>query len=115
MKYGHTPRPHEDSGLQPERTILAWARTTVSFFVAAAIFLRWLPHYGPQLGVLVILAAAAAIAIYASQRRRYAEQARGLSRQAIRADVSAVFWMTAVVVLVGIAGVWIVVAETPTV
>lgn len=48
MTHNHPDdRPHGDPGLQPERTVLAWGRTTLTLVTASAIFLRWIPEHGP--------------------------------------------------------------------
>ncbi|QCO96454.1 DUF202 domain-containing protein [Arthrobacter sp. 24S4-2] len=60
---------HGDSGLQPERTDLAWGRTTMAMVVAAAVFLRWLPHHGWFVGTLVAAATVTAHAINFTQKR----------------------------------------------
>ncbi|MFB0833668.1 DUF202 domain-containing protein [Arthrobacter halodurans] len=107
MRPGPSPpqyRPHGDAGLQPERTVMAWGRTMVSFLVASAVFLRWLPHYGPAIAVLVGLATAAALGIYATQRRRYARHAAGIQAGALRADVAAVLWTTGLLLALGATG-----------
>ncbi|GAA4283971.1 DUF202 domain-containing protein [Brevibacterium daeguense] len=97
-------RLHSDPGLQPERTALSWARTTVAFLVTSAIFLRWLPHYGLLSLVPTMLAAVAALAIYLPQRRRYAQHSRELEHGGLQADPVAVIWMTAVPVVLGACG-----------
>ena len=103
-------RPHGDAGLQPERTVMAWGRTMVSFFVASAVFLRWLPHYGAAMVVLVALATVAAVGIYATQRRRYARHSAGIEAGAARADAAAVLWTTGLLLVLGGFGLWVVLA-----
>lgn len=64
-------RMHGDTGLQPERTILAWGRTMMALVAVSAIFLRWLPHHGLPILALFAVAVSAAAAINLTQRRRY--------------------------------------------
>jgi uncharacterized membrane protein YidH (DUF202 family) len=93
---------HQDPGLQPERTLLSWGRTAMALFVAALFFLRWLPHYGVSILVLVAAAAATAGGIYATQRSRYSVRVHGIAAERFHPDVSAVFWTSGSVLLLGI-------------
>jgi hypothetical protein len=102
------PRLHEDPGLQPERTVMAWGRTMMSLFVVSAVFVRWLPYYGWWMVALIAVAGAAAAGIYATQRRRYAEQSRGIVRGRIRADAAAVAWTATAVLALGTLGIAVV-------
>lgn len=95
---------HEDPGLQPERTVLSWRRTALALFTAALVFLRWLPHYGPWILVLVAAAGAVALAIYLTQRRRYTARVRGIAGEGFSADVTAVCWLSGSVLLIGVLG-----------
>lgn len=72
--------PGRDTGLQPERTSLAWGRTMTALVGASLLFLRWIPAHGGFAGVLVAAALATALAIYLSQRRRYARSVAGVTR-----------------------------------
>ncbi|MFC7403207.1 DUF202 domain-containing protein [Citricoccus sp. GCM10030269] len=96
---------HQDPGLQPERTVMSWDRTLLALFVVAALFLRWYATVG--LGALApaMLCGAAALLIHLTQRRRYALQATGIARERVEADVFAVLWMVALVVLLAVLGI----------
>lgn len=101
-------RAHLDPGLQPERTVMSWGRTTLSLCVAGSIFLRWIPHYGVGALVMVMLAVGLAGGIYLTQRRRYDVRARGIAEERIHADVAAVLWMSASVLAIGTLGLVVV-------
>lgn len=102
------PPLHEDPGLQPERTVLAWGRTLLLFTTVAAVFLRWLPRYGALMLVLALLAAAVAGAIYVTQRLRYRRQSRGISDESLEPDVAAVLVTSAATCALGVLGVVVV-------
>lgn len=90
----HEPIEIADAGLQPERTIFAWNRTMVSFLVVSAVFLRWLPHYGVGMILLIALSSSMAFGILLSQRARYRRMALGVKHEKVGADVVAVLMTT---------------------
>jgi uncharacterized membrane protein YidH (DUF202 family) len=102
---------HQDPGLQPERTVMSWGRTTLSLCVAALVFLRWLPHYGAGILAMVAVCLAAAAGIYGTQRRRYAMASHGIAADRLRADVIAVLALSAVVLGLGAIGIAVVLAD----
>ena len=101
---------HGDPGLQPERTTLAWGRTVLALVTVSAIFLRWLPRHGLPILLLFGISAAAALAIYATQRHRYSARSRGLSREKLDADITAVLWTAFAGVARGVLGIGVVLA-----
>lgn len=103
----NAPR-HRDPGLQPERTVMSWGRTTLSLCVAAVVFLRWLPHYGAGILAMVVVCLVVAGSIYATQRRRYAVASHGIATERLRADVVAVCAMSCAVLGMGIIGILVV-------
>lgn len=104
----HVPA-HLDPGLQPERTSLAWGRTTLTTVVAAAIFLRWTPHHGLFTGVLIALTLLAALVINGTQRARYHRAVHGIANETIHADVVAVLFTSLTVVALAALGIFTVV------
>ncbi len=99
---------HQDPGLQPERTVMSWGRTTLALCVAALVFLRWLPHYGAGILAMVGLAMATAGGIYATQRRRYVRSSQGISNERLHADVVAVLSISTLVLCLGVIGILVV-------
>ncbi|MCQ9386653.1 DUF202 domain-containing protein [Brevibacterium sp. 50QC2O2] len=97
------PRPHQDLGLQPERTALAWTRTTVSFLVAAAILLKWTGNFGWPILVLVAGLAITGLLVLARQRIRYTRGARGIVGGRVRPNLRAVITLTCCLWAIGIA------------
>jgi uncharacterized membrane protein YidH (DUF202 family) len=100
------PRPsvpsHQDPGLQPERTTLAWGRTALALFAAGLLFLRWLPYYGPWILLLIVLTGSLAVGIYLTQRRRYSSRVTGIAAERFPADVHAILWTSGAVLLTGV-------------
>lgn len=98
------PVPVADPGLQPERTSMAWGRTSLAFMVAAAVLLRWTPHLGAAVawvagGLLVV-----ALVIFGTQRRRYRRAAEGVSGAVLPPSAWAVTGLSVCTVLLGAAG-----------
>lgn len=94
-----------DPGLQPERTSLAWGRTTLAMVVASLLFLRWIPDYGWFPVILIGLALLTAAGVFLNQRRRYAR-----SGARIHAAPAAVLVVGSAVVVLAILGIYTIVA-----
>ncbi|MGK3957584.1 DUF202 domain-containing protein [Arthrobacter sp. R4] len=99
---------HSDTGLQPERTTLAWGRTMMALVTVSVIFLRWLPHHGFPILALFAVAIAAAVGIYLTQRRRYKTSSHGISEEKVSAETSAVLWTAFAAVALGGLGIAVV-------
>ncbi|KUM33523.1 DUF202 domain-containing protein [Arthrobacter sp. EPSL27] len=94
---------HNDPGLQPERTDLAWRRTALTLVTAACIFLRWMPLHGWFTGTLMAASLLAALGIALTQRRRYHHHASGIGGAAMTANVKGTAAIAgSVVVLAGV-------------
>lgn len=103
------PPLHEDPGLQPERTSLAWGRTLLTMLTVSALFLRWMPFHGAFVGVLVGLSLGSALGIWATQQRRYQRSASGLKSGRIQADAFSVLWLAVAVFMLGAMGLYTVI------
>ncbi|MET1022442.1 MAG: DUF202 domain-containing protein [Arthrobacter sp.] len=97
---------HHDPGLQPERTDLAWRRTSLTLITAACIFLRWVPHHGWFAVTLVAASLLAALGIALTQRRRYHRAARGIGGAVSTASVRSTAAMAGSVMLLAALGIY---------
>ncbi|MFF4834320.1 DUF202 domain-containing protein [Streptomyces sp. NPDC001315] len=61
MTDGTTPPPERDPGLQPERTRLAWRRTTLASTVAAVLAVKTCLHRGPTAAGIIACALCCAL------------------------------------------------------
>jgi uncharacterized membrane protein YfcA len=80
----------------------------LALVTVSAIFLRWLPHHGLPILLLFAVSATAAGVIYFTQRRRYSTSARGIRRENVDADTSAVLWTAFAGVALGALGILVV-------
>jgi uncharacterized membrane protein YidH (DUF202 family) len=97
---------HGDAGLQPERTDLAWRRTMMSLIVAAAVFLRWMPHHGWFVGTLVLAAVATSFAISITHTRRFRRAVQGINGDSMPPDAWTTTAVAASVAILAILGIY---------
>jgi uncharacterized membrane protein YidH (DUF202 family) len=100
---------HDDPGLQPERTLLAWRRTLLTLIVACTLFLRWIPHFGLVALLPVIFALMASLLIQIGLNARYRKSAKGLKNERIPAPLREVAALGATVVVLSLLGIYAVV------
>ena len=96
---------HQDPGLQPERTALAWGRTSLAMVVASAMFLRWVPTHGWFAGALVFLTLVTAASIHFTQKRRYSRASAGISSENVQANIGTMLAVALAVVVLGAVGI----------
>lgn len=78
----------------------------MAMLVTAAIFLRWMPHHGWFVGVIVAAAALTALAIKLTQQRRYNRAAKGINHERMRADVMATMSVSVAVTILAGLGIY---------
>lgn len=93
-----------DAGLQPERTTLSWSRTCMACVVVSAVFLRWLPFYGPAMLLLPALTLVAAVGISVSQRHRTRRGVEGIRAESLNADPRPPLLLAMLTVVLGVSG-----------
>ena len=100
---------HDDPGLQPERTLLAWRRTLMTLLVVCTIFLRWIPHYGLIALLPIVFTLMAGILIQVGLNARYRKSAKGLKQERIPAPLREVVVLGATVIVLSGVGIYAVV------
>jgi hypothetical protein len=78
----------------------------MSMMVAAAIFLRWMPHHGWFAGTLVAAAVLTALAINLTRRRRLHRAIRGIQQDAMAPDIASTAAVAASVVVLAVLGIY---------
>lgn len=91
-----------DPGLQPERTTLSWSRTGLALVTVSAVFLRWLPHYGPAMLLLPLLTLVCAIVITMTHNRRTRRAVAGIRAEPHVDVVQPVVFLALVAVLIAL-------------
>jgi uncharacterized membrane protein YidH (DUF202 family) len=99
-----SPR-HDDPGLQPERTLLAWRRTLLTLIVACTLFLRWIPHFGVIALLPITATLMASLLIQIGLNARYRKSSRGLKNERIPPPIREVAAMGATVVVLSLLGI----------
>ena len=101
---------HDDPGLQPERTLLAWRRTLMTLLVVCTIFLRWIPHFGLIALLPIIVSLIACLLIQIALNARYRKSAKGLRQERIPAPLREVLVLGATVMVLSVVGIYAVVS-----
>lgn len=100
-----------DPGLQPERTTLAWLRTTLSFLVGGLVMIRFVAHHslaGAVAAVAMMVPLAALLTGLAAHRHRHTQH--NLRTDVPLPDGRAPAALTVLAVVVGCAGLFVVLA-----
>jgi hypothetical protein len=72
-----------DTGVQPERTILAWRRTQMLLMLVACLALRCLQHHPWLMTGVIVVAALQAMLILLDQGRSYRRARDGIAGQGL--------------------------------
>lgn len=97
------PVDHQDPGVQPERTLLSWARTSLLLVVVAGFLLRWVPYHGPKVLALFLAALAVSAGISLTHRRRLISSTRGIADEHYIPAIGSVTSLALGVVVLGLA------------
>lgn len=100
--------PVTDPGLQPERTTLAWTRTSLAMLVCSATLLRWSWHYPAVVYVAIGILTVLAIFIVLTQRARYSREAHGIAQERLEPNIASVLAMTLGLSVLGGIGLYLV-------
>ena len=102
-----TPRlaPHEDPGLQPERTTQSWLRTSLTMTVVSLLFIRWITLF-PVLSVSVfVICIGLAAVVVALQVHRYRVGSGSIRAERGRPSPWPILGLTTSVCLIAVLGI----------
>ncbi|OYN94372.1 uncharacterized protein DUF202 [Propionibacteriaceae bacterium ES.041] len=78
---------HDDPGLQPERTTLAWSRTAMALFLVGLLLLRYVGHYGPWVLTAVGLISMVALITSLTHRVRHRRGVHSISDDTLQPPI----------------------------
>ena len=104
------PTPRTDTGLQPERTSLAWQRTAISFVAVSLLFLRWTTQHGPVVAIVVALAALTATWTFFHTRTRMRRIGRFFPAPGLEPATTEVLVVCAATTALAVAALWVTLA-----
>ncbi|MFZ3392699.1 DUF202 domain-containing protein [Rhodococcus sp. 7Tela_A2] len=79
---------HDDPGLQPERTSLAWMRTGAALGAVVLLFMRFVPGPGPVVAAVGLLCLVPSVVVLLSARIGHRARVRGF----VAGDVGRLWW-----------------------
>lgn len=96
---------HDDPGLQPERTLLAWRRTLLTLLVICTIFLRWIPRFGLIALLPIIVSLIASLLIQIALNARYRKSARGIRNERVPPPLREAVVLSGTVIVLSVIGI----------
>lgn len=97
--------PHEDPGLQPERTTQSWLRTGLTMTVVSLLFIRWITLF-PYIAISVfVLSIGLAITAISMQVHRYRSGSGSIRSERGQPAVWSVLFLTTAVCLIAAFGI----------
>lgn len=84
------PVTHEDPGLQPERTRMAWSRTTLALAVVGLLALRQGVESGLDVTLLVLVVLVLVSLVVFNHTRRHRRSVIGITQEWLEPPTSAV-------------------------
>lgn len=102
-----------DTGVQAERTALAWRRTSVALLTISTLLLRWFAQHG--WGVLIPSLFALYLSLTCAYRlkKRYGHQRQGISRGHYEPAIAMILLMTGGILMLAIVAAYIAIGFAP--
>lgn len=99
---------HPDSGLQPERTSLAWGRTLLALMVTGCFFLRWMQIHGWVGGRLALVCVLLGGFVWLMQWLRYRDGAAGICNNCLAPAAGSVLLVGMGIGAMSLTALWVI-------
>ncbi|ANS31153.1 hypothetical protein WSS_A00170 [Rhodococcus opacus M213] len=97
------PGAHVDEGLQPERTTLAWVRTSAVAALVTLLFLRSTPADPPTVATVGTVCLGGPMFLLAATRRSHAERVRQFTQETATVPFLHITFLAATVLVLATA------------